>query len=46
MISDLLEPINLYMKILRRKIDMLYYLPLEPYIERYTYLMSAKDGWA
>lgn len=25
---------------------MLYYLPLEPYIERYTYLMSAKDGWA
>lgn len=25
---------------------MLYYLPLEPYIERYTYLMSAPDGWA
>lgn len=25
---------------------MLYYLPLEPYIERYTYFMSAKDGWA
>lgn len=25
---------------------MLYYLPLEPYIERYTYFMSAVDGWA
>ena len=25
---------------------MLYYLPLEPYIERYTYYMSCKDGWA
>ena len=25
---------------------MLYYLPLEPYIERYTYFMSAKNGWA
>ncbi len=25
---------------------MLYYVPLEPYIERYTYLMSAVDGWA
>lgn len=25
---------------------MLYYLPLEPYIERYTYFMSKKDGWA
>lgn len=25
---------------------MLFYLPLEPYIERYTYLMSAKNGWA
>lgn len=25
---------------------MLYYLPLEPYVERYTYLMSAVDGWA
>lgn len=24
---------------------MLYYLPLEPYIERYTYYMSCKDGW-
>lgn len=24
----------------------LYYLPLEPYIERYTYLMSCVDGWA
>lgn len=24
----------------------LFYLPLEPYVERYTYLMSAKDGWA
>jgi len=24
---------------------MLYYMPLEPYMERYTYLMSAKDGW-
>lgn len=25
---------------------MLYYLPLEPYIERYTYFMSCVDGWA
>lgn len=25
---------------------MLYYLPLEPYVERYTYLMSCADGWA
>lgn len=25
---------------------MLYYLPLEPYIERYTYYMSCPDGWA
>ncbi len=25
---------------------MLYYLPLEPYIERYTYYMSCVDGWA
>lgn len=25
---------------------MLFYLPLEPYIERYTYFMSCKDGWA
>lgn len=25
---------------------MLYYLPIEPYIERYTYFMSAVDGWA
>lgn len=25
---------------------MLYYLPLEPYIERYTYFMSKEDGWA
>jgi len=25
---------------------MLYYVPLEPYIERYTYFMSAEDGWA
>lgn len=25
---------------------MLYYLPLEPYIERYTYFMSAINGWA
>lgn len=25
---------------------MLYYLPLEPYVERYTGLMSCKDGWA
>ena len=24
----------------------LFYLPLEPYIERYTYFMSCKDGWA
>lgn len=24
---------------------MLYYMPLEPYIERYTYMMSCKDGW-
>lgn len=24
----------------------LYYLPIEPYIERYTYYMSAVDGWA
>lgn len=24
----------------------LYYLPLEPYVERYTYLMSSKEGWA
>ena len=24
----------------------LYYLPLEPYAERYTALMSCKDGWA
>ena len=24
---------------------MLYYLPLEPYRERYTYYMSCKDGW-
>lgn len=25
---------------------MLYYLPIEPYIERYTYYMSCVDGWA
>lgn len=25
---------------------MLYYLPLEPYVERYTWFMSCKDGWA
>lgn len=25
---------------------MLYYLPLEPYAERYTALMSCKNGWA
>lgn len=25
---------------------MLYYFPLEPYAERYTSLMSCKDGWA
>ena len=25
---------------------MLYYLPLEPYVERYTALMSCIDGWA
>ena len=25
---------------------MLYYLPLEPYIERYTYFMSCINGWA
>ena len=25
---------------------MLYYVPLEPYIERYTYFMSDVDGWA
>lgn len=24
----------------------LYYLPLEPYVERYTYLMSKPGGWA
>lgn len=24
----------------------LFYLPLEPYVERYTYLMSSKNGWA
>ena len=24
----------------------LFYLPLEPYIERYTYFMSCVDGWA
>ena len=24
----------------------LYYLPLEPYIERYTWFMSSKEGWA
>ena len=24
----------------------LFYLPLEPYIERYTYFMSSVDGWA
>lgn len=24
---------------------MLYYMPLEPYIERYTYLMSCENGW-
>ena len=23
----------------------LFYLPLEPYAERYTALMSKKDGW-
>ena len=23
----------------------LFYLPLEPYIERYTYFLSAEDGW-
>lgn len=28
------------------KAIMLYYLPLEPYNERYTALMSCKDGWA
>ena len=22
-----------------------FYLPLEPYIERYTYFMSCVDGW-
>lgn len=25
---------------------MLYYLPLEEYMERYTYFMSCNDGWA
>lgn len=25
---------------------MLYYLPIEPYIERYTYYMSCPNGWA
>lgn len=25
---------------------MLYYLPIEPYVERYTYYMSCEDGWA
>lgn len=25
---------------------MLYYLPLEPYVERYTYMMSSVNGWA
>lgn len=25
---------------------MLYYLPIEPYVERYTYYMSCVDGWA
>lgn len=25
---------------------MLFYLPLESYVERYTYLMSSKNGWA
>jgi len=25
---------------------MFYYLPLEPYVERYTYLMSKRGGWA
>lgn len=25
---------------------MLYYLPLEQYVERYTSMMSCKDGWA
>lgn len=25
---------------------MLYYVPLEPYVERYTYFMSAPNGWA
>ena len=24
----------------------LYYLPLEPYVERYTFFMSAVNGWA
>lgn len=25
---------------------MLFYLPLESYVERYTYFMSCRDGWA
>lgn len=25
---------------------MIFYLPLEPYVERYTWFMSAKNGWA
>jgi len=25
---------------------MLYYVPLEPYVERYTWFMSCVDGWA
>lgn len=25
---------------------MLYYVPLEPYVERYTYFMSSENGWA